>query len=139
MENIHVNGCSALGLRRTYALGIGFHSNLINHANSKLGSSDFFNEGPVEVIAIVRHENPWRSQSDFQQKPFNQCMFTAFVVYMKLFAILLRHRLVGGTTGRYSVPVSGRSRIGLKTRIPAHASPRGNRVHRTSDLGGPVT
>jgi hypothetical protein len=97
----------------------------------------FFNKGPVDLITIVRHENPWRSQSDFQNEPFKQGMFTTFVIYMKLSAIFLRHRIVGATAGRYSVPLSGRSRIVLKMRIPARAYPRGNRVHRTSDLGVP--
>jgi hypothetical protein len=54
-----------------------------------------FNKGPVDVITIVRHENPGRSQSDFQNEHFKQGVFTAFLVYMKLSAIFLRHRLVG--------------------------------------------
>ena len=68
--------------------------NLRNRANSKLGSS-VLNEGPVEVFAIVRHKNPWRSQSGFQKEPFKQGLIIAFVVYMKLSAIFLRHRLFG--------------------------------------------
>jgi hypothetical protein len=90
MENIHVNGCSALSLWLTYALGIGFQSNLKNHANSKLGNSlKVFQQSSVDLITIVRHKNPWRSQSDFQKEHFKQGIFTAFVVYMKLSAIFL--------------------------------------------------
>ena len=68
--------------------------NLRNHANSKLGSS-FLNERPVEVFAIVRHKNPWRSQSGLQKEHFKHGLLIAFVVYMKFSAIFLRDRLFG--------------------------------------------
>ena len=106
MRKILVNGCSALSLRRTYALGIAFHPNMRSHANSKLLSS-IFNERPVEVIAIVRHENRWRSQSEFQKEPFKKGTLIELVVYKKLSAIFLRHRLVGAPAGRYSKPIAG--------------------------------